>query len=176
MSMLLGHETTASTLAWAVERLLRHPEALARAREGDAAYLDAVIKETLRVRHIIPIVTRRLTRAVDLAGYRLPAGVTLLPAIAFVHENPALFSAPREFRPERFLNGEEGSTYTWIPFGGGVRRCLGMGFASLQMRLILRTILKDTSLTAPSQRDERMVRPSWIGIVPGRGVRVTRAV
>lgn len=176
MSMLLGHETTASGLAWAVERLLRHPRALARACEGDDAYLDAVVKETLRVRHVIPIVTRRLTRPVELAGYHLPAGITLLPAVAFVHENPDVFSQPTAFRPERFLDEHEGSTYTWIPFGGGVRRCIGAGFASSVMRVVLRTILTRTKLWAPDCRDERMARPSWIALVPGRGVRVVRSV
>ncbi len=175
MSMLLGHETTASALAWAMERLLRHPRALARASQGDNVYLDAVIKETLRVRHVIPIVTRRLTQPVKLAGYHLPAGITLLPAVAFVHENPQLFSDPTAFRPERFLDDREGSTYTWIPFGGGVRRCLGAGFASAFMRVVLRTILTRTQLSAPDRRDERMTRPSWIALVPEHGVRVVRS-
>jgi cytochrome P450 len=171
--LMAGHETTTTGLAWTMERLLRNPEVLARAREGDDAYLDAVVKETLRVRPVIPAVLRYLTRPVELGGYRLPAGVTVMPAITLMHADPQIFPEPQRFRPERFLEGEEGSTYTWIPFGGGRRRCLGAAFASFEMRVALRTILRETTLRAEQAQDER-VRSHHITLVPARGTRVVR--
>jgi cytochrome P450 len=171
--LMAGHETTTTGLAWAFERLLRHPDALARASEGDDAYLDAVVKETLRVRPVIPAVLRQLKRPVELGGWRLPAGVTVMPAITLMHEDPRLFPEPRRFRPERFLDDDEGSTYTWIPFGGGRRRCLGAAFASFEMRVALRTILRDVALRAADPREER-VRSHHITLVPARGARVVR--
>jgi cytochrome P450 family 135 len=171
--LMAGHETTTTGLAWAFERLLRHPEALARASEGDDAYLDAVVKETLRVRPVIPAVLRQLKRPVELGGWRLPAGVTVMPAITLMHEDPRLFPEPQRFRPERFLEDDEGSTYTWIPFGGGRRRCLGAAFASFEMRVALRTILRDVTLRAADPREER-ARSHHITLVPARGARVVR--
>jgi len=172
--LLAGHETTTTGLAWAFERLLRHPEALARAREDDddGAYLDAVVQETLRVRPVIPAVLRQLKAPVELGGWQLPAGVTVMPAIKLMHSDPTLFPEPQRFKPERFLDGE-GSTYTWIPFGGGRRRCLGAAFASFEMRVALRTILRRTTLRADRARDER-VRNHHITLVPARGARVVR--
>jgi cytochrome P450 len=175
--LLAGHETTTTGLAWAFERLLRHPYALARAGDaGDAgndAYLDAVVQETLRVRPVIPAVLRQLQEPVELGGWRLPAGVTVMPAITLMHTDPELFGEPFQFKPERFLDGGEGSTYTWIPFGGGRRRCLGAAFASFEMRIALRTILQCTALRADRARDER-VRNHHITLVPARGARVVR--
>ncbi|HEY3759933.1 MAG TPA: cytochrome P450 [Solirubrobacteraceae bacterium] len=171
--LLAGHETTTTGLAWALERLLRHPEALARAREGEDRYLDAVVKETLRVRPVIPAVLRQLKAPVTLGGWRLPAGVTVIPAVTLMHEDPTLFPEPQRFRPERFLEEEQGSTYTWIPFGGGRRRCLGAAFASFEMRVALRTILQHTTLRAADPRDEK-IRNHHITLVPARGARVVR--
>jgi cytochrome P450 len=171
--LMAGHETTTTGLAWAMERLLRHPEILAKAKAGDDAYLDAVIKETLRVRPVIPAVLRTLTRPVTLGDWTLPAGITLMPAITLMHEDPHTFPDPKRFRPERFLDDEEGSTYTWIPFGGGRRRCLGAAFASFEMRVALRTILRDVALRPADARDER-VRSHHITLVPARGARVIR--
>jgi cytochrome P450 family 135 len=171
--LMAGHETTTTGLAWAMERLLRNPEALARASEGDDAYIDAVVKETLRVRPVIPAVLRQLTQPVELGGWVLPAGVTVMPAIVLMHEDSQLFPEPKRFRPERFLEEEQGSTYTWIPFGGGRRRCLGVAFASFEMRVALRTILQRTTLRAEDPRDER-VRSHHITLVPSRGARVVR--
>jgi cytochrome P450 len=171
--LLAGHETTTTGLAWALERLLRHPEALARARTGEDGYLDAVIKETLRVRPVIPAVLRQLKAPVTLGGWRLPAGVTVIPAVTLMHEDPTIFPQPEQFRPERFLEDEEGSTYTWIPFGGGRRRCLGAAFASFEMRVALRTILQRATLRAADPRDER-IRNHHITLVPARGTRVVR--
>jgi cytochrome P450 len=166
-----GHETTATGLAWAFERLLRTPRVLERltASLDDDAYLDAVVKETLRVRPVIVDVARKLTRDTDVAGWRLPAGTLVLPAIAVLHARPDLYEAPSEFRPERFLNGGAES-YAWIPFGGGVRRCIGASFAQVEMKTVLREVLRRVRIRAPTQRPERGVI-RHVTVVPGRGAR-----
>jgi cytochrome P450 family 135 len=166
-----GHETTATGLAWAFERLLRTPRVLERltASLDDDDYLDAVVKETLRVRPVIVDVARKLTREIEIEGWRLPAGTLVLPAIAVLHARPDLYESPSEFRPERFLNsGAE--PYAWIPFGGGVRRCIGASFAQTEMRTVLREVLRRVRLRAPSQRPERGVI-RHVTVVPGRGAR-----
>jgi cytochrome P450 family 135 len=169
-----GHETTATALAWAFERLLRNPRALARLREsvgaGEDEYLDATIQETLRARPVIVDVARRLSAPAEVGGYDLPAGTFVLPAIAAMHYREDLFPRPFEFRPERFIEGGA-DTYTWIPFGGGVRRCVGAAFAQYEMRVIMRAILERTELRAPDQDPER-VRLRNITLAPGRGTRV----
>jgi cytochrome P450 family 135 len=167
-----GHETTATGLSWAFERLLRTPRALARLTESldDDEYLDAVVKETLRVRPVVVDVARVLRRDIELGGWRLPAGTLVLPAIAAVHARGDLYPSPEEFRPERFLGGAAES-YTWIPFGGGVRRCIGASFAQVEMRVVLREVLRRVRLRAPSMRPERgQVR--HVTVVPARGCRV----
>jgi cytochrome P450 family 135 len=166
-----GHETTATGLAWAFERLLRTPRVLERltASLDDEDYLDAVVKETLRVRPVIVDVARRLTRDIEIAGWRLPAGTLVLPAIAVLHARPDLYESPEEFRPERFVEGGAES-YAWIPFGGGVRRCIGASFAQVEMRTVLREVLRRVRLRAPSQRPERGV-VRHVTVVPGRGAR-----
>ncbi|HUH80468.1 MAG TPA: cytochrome P450 [Solirubrobacteraceae bacterium] len=171
--LVAGHETSSTGLAWTFERLLRHPTALARAREGEDGYLDAVVQESLRVRPVLPVVLRQLRAPVSLGGYQLPAGITVMPAITLMHENPALFSEPHRFKPERFLDGDEGGTYAWIPFGGGRRRCLGAAFASFEMRVVLRTILQSAELRVDVPADEP-VRNHHITLVPARGARVVR--
>jgi cytochrome P450 len=169
-----GHETTATALAWALERLLRAPRALARLREsieaGDDEYLDAAIKEALRVRPVIVDVARKLTAPAEIGGYELPAGTFVLPAIAAMHYREDVYPDPHEFRPERFLDGS-GDKYTWIPFGGGVRRCIGAAFAQYEMRVVLRTILERAELSAPDPRPEK-VRVRNITLAPGAGGRV----
>jgi cytochrome P450 len=169
-----GHETTATALAWAMERLLRTPPALTRLRESIAAgeddYLDATIKETLRARPVIVDVARKLTAPARIGGYELPAGSFVLPAIAALHYREDLFPRPDEFRPERFLDGGA-DTYAWIPFGGGVRRCIGAAFAEYEMRIVLRTILERAELSAPDPKPER-VKIRNITLAPGRGARV----
>jgi cytochrome P450 family 135 len=134
--LVAGHETTANALSWAVERLCRHPQKLARLadelRDGQDAYLQAVVQETLRLRPVISIVARRLVEPMEIGGRLLPAGVSVTPAIHLVHRRADIYPRPHEFRPERFIEAEGGKppgTYTWIPFGGGVRRCLGGAFA-----------------------------------------------
>jgi cytochrome P450 len=166
-----GHETTATGLAWAFERLLRTPRVLERLTTSldDDDYLDAVVKETLRVRPVIVDVARKLTRETEVAGWRLPAGTLVLPAIAVLHARPDLYESPSEFRPERFLDGGAES-YAWIPFGGGVRRCIGASFAQVEMRTVLREVLRRVRLRAPTQRPERGV-VRHVTVVPGRGAR-----
>jgi cytochrome P450 family 135 len=169
--LMAGHDTSTTALVWAVERLVRHPRALARARE-DEDYLDAVIKETLRLRPVLPAVTRRTSRPVELAGHPLPAGVTVMPCIRLAHLSPEHYSDPEAFRPERFLEGE-GSGYTWIPFGGGSQRCIGASFALVQMRIVLRTVLAEAELLPDRARDEA-IRNQHITLEPSRGGRVLR--
>ncbi len=166
-----GHETTATGLAWAFERLLRTPRVLERLTGSldDDDYLDAVVKETLRVRPVIVDVARKLTRETEVAGWRLPAGTLVLPAIAVLHARPDLYESPAEFRPERFMDGAPES-YAWIPFGGGIRRCIGASFAQVEMRTVLREVLRRVRLRAPTQRPERGV-VRHVTVVPGRGCR-----
>jgi cytochrome P450 family 135 len=167
-----GHETTTTGLAWAMELLARHPEVRARAREGDDAYLDAVVTETLRIRTVIPGQTRKLKQPVTIGPYRIPAGVTLLPMSSVVHMDPRVYDDPEAFRPERFLRERPG-TYTWIPFGGGVRRCIGATFAQTEMRVALRTILDLADWEHAGRRPERQ-RNFHITLVPAKGARVVR--
>jgi cytochrome P450 len=168
-----GHETTATGLAWAFERLLRNPPVLDRLRrslpEGDA-YLDATIKETLRVRPVILDIARRLTRDIELGGYRIPAGALVVPSIAATHYREDLYPNPDQFRPERFLE-DAPDGYTWLPFGGGVRRCIGAAFAQFEMRVIMRSILERAELRAARTAPERP-RLRNITIAPARGCRV----
>jgi cytochrome P450 len=166
-----GHETTATGLAWAFERLLRTPHALERLTSSldDDDHLDAVVKEALRVRPVVVDVGRKLTRETEIGGWRLPAGTLVLPAIAVLHMRPDLYEAPEEFRPERWLEGDVES-YAWIPFGGGVRRCIGASFAQMEMRTVLREVLRRVRLRAPSMRPERGV-VRHVTVVPGRGAR-----
>jgi cytochrome P450 len=159
--LVAGHETTATALAWALERLVRHPNALERLREGDDEYADAVVKETLRLRSPIAIVLRRLREPMEIGGHLLPAGVNLVPCIYLMHRRADIYPDPLAFRPERFLEGQ-GGTYTWIPFGGGVRRCLGASFAQLEMRIALQTLASRLELSAADSRSERIVRRAII--------------
>ena len=150
-----GHETTATALAWAVERLVRHPDVFARLREDeDGSYADAVIRETLRVRPVIVDVARKLTRPLSIAGYDLPAGTLVLASITGMHTREDIYEDAAAFRPERFL-GQAPATYEWIPFGGGVRRCLGAAFAQEEMRIVLREIAGRAQLRAADPDDER---------------------
>jgi cytochrome P450 family 135 len=169
--LVAGHETTASSLAWAVERLVRHPEALAFLREetdaGGSEYADAVCKETLRLRPILSLVVRRLKEPMEIGGRHLPAGVTVAPCIYLVHRRPDVYPDPLAFRPERFLETSAG-TYTWFPFGGGVRRCLGASFALFEMRIVLQELVARLDLRATDPRPERFVRRA-ITNAPRRG-------
>jgi cytochrome P450 len=173
--LLAGHETTATGLAWALERLVRHPAVLARARraaeEGDDAYLDAVVAETLRARPVVPDVSRRLTRAVPLGPYVLPEGTFVDPAIALVHADPARYPEPDVFRPERFVDHHPDPA-VWLPFGGGNRRCLGAAFASAELRVVLGEVLRRVDLETTTARGERR-RLRHVTLVPHGGGRIT---
>jgi cytochrome P450 len=172
--LLAGHETTTTGLAWAFERLTRHPDALARLRQelktGEDEYLDAVVNETLRVRPVIDGVWRTLTAPAVVAGHRLPAGTLVFPAIALAQTAEDAFPDPHEFKPERFLDGSP-APYTFIPFGGGMRRCIGAAFAMMEMKTVLSTVLHHVELTAPDPRPEQP-RTHHVTQIPARGGRV----
>jgi cytochrome P450 len=171
--LVAGHETTATALTWALERLVRHPEMLERLSSGDEDYLDAVVKETLRLRPVLPIVVRRLTEQMEIGGHTLPAGVSVTPCIYLMHRRPELYPEPERFRPERFLESPPG-TYTWIPFGGGVRRCLGASFALFEMKTVLRAIAVQGNLRPARAESERVTRRA-ITLTPSRGGEVVLA-
>jgi cytochrome P450 len=176
--LLAGHETTATSVAWAVERLARHPDALARltAEIDEGAgdnYLTAVANETLRVRPVVPLVVRTLTEEMAVGGRVLPAGTRVAPCIYLTNRSARVYDDPGAFRPERFLH-DPPETFSWIPFGGGIRRCIGAAFAQLEMNLILRTVLAELRpRPAPlrGMRGER-VRRRAITLVPAAGTTV----
>src|SRR5271166_6298968 len=192
--LLAGHETTATSVAWALERLVRHPDKLARlVAEIDAAgkdggegenggggdeYMTAVVNETLRVRPVVPLVVRMLTQELQVGEYVLPAGTRVVPSIYLTNRNPRVYEHPREFRPERFL-GANPETFSWIPFGGGIRRCIGASFALLEMKVILRTMLSDLEPRLPRGRGRSLrgdrgerIRRRAVTLVPSEGTRV----
>jgi len=162
-----GHETTAGALAWALERLARHPDVLARVRASDDEYLDAVVKEVLRVRPVLSIVARKTLVEYEVGGWTLPPGVHVTPCIYLTHRRPDLWDEPTAFRPERFLDGAP-EPYAFIPFGGGTRRCLGAAFATLEMREVLRAVAQRFALAPDRAQGERMRRRS-ITLTPARG-------
>jgi cytochrome P450 len=172
--LVAGHETTATALAWALERLVRHPDKLGRlteeARAGETDYLDAVVAETLRLRPVISAVARRLTEAVEIGDWQLPAGVIVLPSIYLVHRRPDIYPEPDRFLPERFLANQPG-TYTWIPFGGGVRRCLGGAFAQFEMRVVLSELVR-THRLEPARAESEPVKRRAITETPRRNAEV----
>ena len=173
--VLAGHETTANSLAWAFERLLRTPGAYARLREevrgGDGEdYVEATIHEAMRSRPVIPVVGRRVTVPWELGEWRLPAGTPVLVSILLLHHRPDVYPDPFSFRPERFLGVKPG-TYTWIPFGGGIRRCLGATLAMAEQRVVLRALARRTDMTAADQAPEH-ARHRNVTMVPARGARV----
>ncbi|MFD6195111.1 cytochrome P450 [Mycobacteriaceae bacterium NPDC060252] len=176
-SIAAGHETTATALSWVLERLTRHPAALAKAvRAADASaagdpsgdeYLDAVAKETLRIRPVIFSSGRVLKEPVEVGGYRLPAGVMVDPAIGLVHASADVYPDPERFDPDRML-GTTLSPTTWLPFGGGNRRCLGATFAMVEIRVVLREILRRVDLCTTTAPDEKQ-RAKHVTFVPHRG-------
>jgi cytochrome P450 len=173
--LLAGYETSATTLSWAVERLARHPGVLARlTAEADATgahYTDAVVRETLRLRPVFPMVGRRLRAPLTLAdGLVVPADVTVAPSIWLVNTRSAAYPEPLEFRPERFLDTAPDS-FGWLPFGGGVRRCLGAAFTQVEMRIILRALVRRFAPVAVDNAPERMVVHA-LTLVPEHGARV----
>jgi cytochrome P450 len=173
--LLAGEETTATSLAWAVERLTCHPEHQARlieeARAGDHLFVDAVVKEALRLRPVISMVMRKVKAPMHIGGYRLPAEISVVPSIYLTHRRPDLYPDPECFRPERFLEQPAG-LYTWIAFGGGVRRCLGATFAELEMRVVLSTLFNTCDVRRADERPEPVRWQGMLTPVPGRGARV----
>ncbi|BBZ40624.1 cytochrome P450 [Mycobacterium conspicuum] len=169
--LLAGHETTASGLAWAVERIIRHPDIHSRLVEAARAdaheYIDAVVKESLRLRPVVSLVGRRLKEPAVIGGVPLPAGAAVVPSIYLMHRRPEIYPDPEQFRPERFL-GDRAGTYTWIPFGGGVRRCLGATFAEFEMRIVLAALFASNQLR-PDRPEPEPVHRRSITHVPGRG-------
>ncbi len=172
--LLAGHETTATALAWTFDLLLRHPEELGRLRSslegGEDEYLRATITESLRLRPVVPLAGRRLTTELVADGLELPAGTDVTPAIWLAHTRADVYSDPFAFRPARFL--EDGpETYAWIPFGGGVRRCIGAAFAEFEMRLVLREVLTRCELRKADPAPERVARRN-VTLSPRDGTRV----
>jgi len=172
--LLAGHETTATALAWSLHELGRHPELRARARSaaaaGDDDFLEAVLKESMRLHPVIPMVVRHLMKPVTLGGIDLPAGANIGPSILISHAREDNHRDPDAFRPERFLDGEV-ATNTWIPFGGGVRRCIGAGFSLMEGVAVLREVLLRYDVTLPDgAADYPRVRN--ITSVPRHGARI----
>ncbi|HZO60920.1 MAG TPA: cytochrome P450 [Solirubrobacterales bacterium] len=171
--LVAGHETTASELAWAIERLAREPAVVKRLHEeidsGDGdAYVTATIQETLRRRPVLPNAAPRLVKEpIEIGGWTYPPGVCLVANAYLIHHDPEIYPDPYAFRPERFLEDSPG-TYTWIPFGGGRRRCLGATFALQEMKIVLKSILSRYDV-APARPQLELTRRRAITISPGRG-------
>jgi cytochrome P450 len=166
-----GHETTAGSLAWAIERLARAPHVLARLRDGDEAWTDAVIKETLRIRPVLTVAPRKLAAPLRVNGRELPAGVHVAPCIYLVHRREDLYPDAAAWRPERWLGAGAPESFAWIPFGGGVRRCVGAAFATMEMAEVLRVVATELHLAPATPRPERM-RRRGLTLQPGAGARV----
>jgi cytochrome P450 len=177
--LLAGHETTATGLAWTFDLVLHDARVRERAREGDDRYLDAVVKESLRIRPVIAGVGRVVREApFRIGGYEVPVGVEINPSIRSIHRRGDLYPNPRAFSPERFLSDAAADTYTWIPFGGGTRRCLGASFAMTEMRVVLGRVLERAALRAedpePARGQFRAITIAPKGGVPVRQERPPR--
>jgi cytochrome P450 len=175
MTMLLaGHETTATGLAFAFDLLMREPRVHSRLRDEldgkDDTYLDAVVTESLRLRPVIDANERTLTRPRTIGGWELPAGIRVYPAIAVVQLREDLYPRPHEFRPERFIE-EEATSYSWLPFGGGIRRCIGAALAQAEMAEVIRTVVSRVDLEPVRPKREPVVMRG-ITLVPRHGTPV----
>jgi cytochrome P450 len=175
MTMLAaGHETTATALAFAFDLLLRHPEVLLRLKAelavGDDAYLEAVVTESLRLRPVIDASERTLTRPRVVGDWELPAGIRVYPGIVLVHRREDLYPEADRFRPDRFLNGGTES-YSWLPFGGGIRRCIGAALAQAEMAEVLRVVLSSVELKPVRSKPDPVVMRG-ITLVPKHGTPV----
>jgi cytochrome P450 len=169
--IVAGHETTATALAWAFERLTRDPQRLARLETEAAAgtertYAEAVFREALRLRPVLNNVLRTVVRPVEIGGTRFPPGVVLAPSILLIHRRPEVYPEPQAFRPERWL-GQSPGTYTWIPFGGGTRRCIGAAFAQMEMEVVLHAIARAVRLEPVGAPERPVAR--FITASPERG-------
>jgi cytochrome P450 family 135 len=171
--LLAGHETTATALAWSLLELAHHPDIQRTARkaadEDDDEYLTAVVKEAMRLRPVIYTVARRITEPIELGGYRLPKGTIIAPSIGLIQQDAKHYPEPEEFRPQRFI-GKGPETGTWIPFGGGVRRCIGAGFSLQEAAAVLKAVLRHYEL-APAGKPERQ-KARNITLIPSNGARV----
>jgi len=165
-----GHDSSAASLAWAFERLARHPGVQERLREGDPAYLDAVVREVLRVRPALTIAPRLLLEPVRIAGCELPAGVQVAACLWLALRREDLWPDAAAFRPERWLEGLTPNAMSWIPFGGGVRRCAGAPFAEMEMREVLRAAAG--LRIRPVRPEGERARRSMLVVVPDRGAEV----
>jgi cytochrome P450 len=173
--LLAGHETTATSLAWLFELLLHEPAAMRRLEEevldgSGTAWLDACITESMRLRPVVPVVARHLTEPLELGGWRLPAGSYIAPNIVLTHRRADTYPEPLRFRPERFLDSRVDS-FAWLPFGGGIRRCLGAAFATFEMRAVVPEVIRRVRLRAASPRPAA-IRRRGITLVPAGGARV----
>ena len=171
--LFAGHETTATALAWAFDLLLHDPGALGRLvaelDSGASEYLDATITETLRVRPVIAVVDRHVRQAVRIGGHAIPAGVMACPNIYLAQRRADLYRDPAAFRPDRFV-GQGPPAFGWLPFGGGIRRCLGASFATFEMRIVLPEVLHAVTLRPASPRPAR-IRREAVTFVPHDGAR-----
>lgn len=165
-----GHDSSAASLAWGFELLARHPEVQTRLREGDPAYLDAVVKEVLRARPALTIAPRLLLEPASIAGRMVPAGVQVAACLWLACRRHDLWAGADEFRPDRWLEGPTPNPLSWIPFGGGVRRCAGAPFAEMEMREVLRAA-GDLSLR-PARPEPEHARRSMLVLTPHRGAEV----
>ena len=172
--MLAGHETTATTLAWVFDLLLHHPDALRRVQaeavSGGEDFTTAVINETLRIRPPAPFTARVAAQPFPIGGYRIDAGTRIVVHIIAINRNPQTYAHPNEFRPERFL-GSRPQTYAWVPFGGGIKRCLGASFSMRELITVLHALLREGEFSAVDEQTERIVRRS-IMLAPQHGTRV----
>jgi cytochrome P450 len=184
-ALAAGHETTATSLAWAVERIASNPHVLARLQaELQAAggvnasperiaglpYLDATIKEVMRVRPVVPAIGRKLVEPAEIGGYSMPAGTIVGACIYLAHRDPKNYPNPEEFRPERFL-GTPTDPVTWLPFGGGIRRCIGAQFATYELKIVLGVLLAHCDFELAQKSPVRAVRRA-VTLVPEHGTRV----
>lgn len=172
--LIMGHVSTATTIAWVLERLVRHPEALERlraeAQTGNEEYLDAVLTETLRVRPSVPIIVREVSKPFQVRDYEIQPGNRIACNVYGLHLREDLYPEPERFRPERFL-GQKPAPYTWIPFGGGERHCIGRSFAMMEMKLVIRMLMQQFRFGTTEQSGEKP-RRRGIGFIPADGARV----
>lgn len=171
--LVAGHETTSGALSFAIEQIVHNRAVLDRleasVRGADDSYMDAVVKESLRRRPVLPIVGRKLADRARLGEYVLPAGTVVMPCVYLMHHEPSIYAHPDEFDPQRFMD-DEGGTYTWIPFGGGIRRCVGAAFATLEMKVVLRAIFGRLSLRANGPAEDPVRRS--VSLAPRRGAEI----
>jgi cytochrome P450 len=167
-----GHDSSAAALAWAFERLARHPRVQVRLREGDPAYLDAVVKEVLRARPALTIAPRLLLEPAEIAGRTVPAGVQVAACLWLAMRREDLWPRAGEFRPERWFDDPSPNPLSWIPYGGGVRRCAGAPFAEMEMREVLRAVAELGRPIRPARPEPERARRSMLVLVPHRGAEV----